>query len=605
MNARRSPGTGISSTVAPSPWLLRLLPLGLALAAFTAYWPALSARFVNFDDDRLFLANVSRYREPLLQQLHWMFTYIGVGDYQPLTWLSASLDYRLSGTDPFSYHFNSLLLHALSAVVLYFVAVRLLRAAFRLGPADDSAALRLAAAAGAALWAVHPLRVESVAWASERRDTLSVFLLLLSLVAYLRACPPGETRLRSERWYWGSVGLLLLSLLAKAWGMTFFVCLAILDVYPLRRVPDDVRTWWTEEARAVWLQKVPFAVLGIAGGAVAWYAQAMTPAALMPLSRWNLRDRVVQAFYGLAFYVRKTVWPDRLAALYERPLRVDWSRPEYVLSIIAVLAGVALAIRLRRRIPGLAAAGAVYVVLVAPVLGLAQSGPQMVADRYSYPSCIPWMVLVAGGLFAAWRRRAGGWRRTTAVLFAAGFVALFAATWRQTEVWHDSRSLWSHAIDVGASSSIAHLNYGQILREDGRNTPAIAQYRAAVAVRPDYGNAWYNLGNALTEAGDKASAEQAYRQAIQYMTSKQYAWLNLGNLYLTEGRWTEALAAYRQSVAFVEGHASPAQSPEPYLALGSALLQAGQPAAARGPLLVASRYPRTRATAEALLRQLP
>ena len=143
-------------------------------------------------------------------------------------------------------------------MLLYLVAVRLLRAAFRLGPAHDSTALRLAAAAGAALWAVHPLRVESVAWASERRDTLSVFLLLLSLVAYLRACPPGEVRLRSPRWSWGWVGLLLLlSLLAKAWGVTSSSASRFSTCTPLRRVPDGVRTWWTEEAHAVWLQKAP------------------------------------------------------------------------------------------------------------------------------------------------------------------------------------------------------------------------------------------------------------------------------------------------------------------------------------------------------------
>ncbi|HEY7789013.1 MAG TPA: tetratricopeptide repeat protein [Vicinamibacterales bacterium] len=591
------------------------IPLGLAVTTFLAYLPALSARFVNFDDDRLFLANASRFAEPLGRQLRWMFTSLQLGDYQPLAWLSSSVDYQLSGTNPFSYHLNSVLLHAASAVLLYFIIIRLLATGF--GPSDSGPrttvegpdvhpfALRLAAAAGALLWAVHPLRVESVAWAAERRDTLSLALLLGSLLAYLVACRPGRVAMASRRVYWLSCVLLLLSLLSKAWGMTLFLCLVILDVYPLRRLPTEPRRWMDAELRPVWLQKLPFAALGLSFGAVAWYAQRVTTAALTPLGAWSLRDRLVQTVYGLAFYVRKTIWPGHLAALYERPAHLDWSQPAYALSLVGVALAVVLIVLLRRQLPALAAAAAAYVAIVAPVLGLAQSGPQLVADRYSYASIIPWMILVSAALFLLWRQpRPAARLRFSAAVTAVAALLLFALTVKQTRVWHDSASLWSHALEVGASSSIAHLNYGQILRTHGDNAAAIAEYEAAVAIRPDYGNAWYNLGNALTTAHEPDRAIAAYRQAIRFMPQRQYALMNLGNIYLVAGRMADALALYREATAFVDAHGSAASSPEPYLALGSALLQAGQVEAARPPLLVAASVPATRPAAERLLALL-
>ncbi|HUU85006.1 MAG TPA: tetratricopeptide repeat protein [Phycisphaerae bacterium] len=560
------------------------------VAGFVAFWPALGADFVNYDDDKLFADNTS-YRGFDAAHLRWMFSTTFMGHYHPLTWLSSALDYRISGTEPTSYHRNNLLLHALNGLVLYFVSLRLLAAALRLKPGTHPVALRGAAAAAVLLFAVHPLRVESVAWASERRDVLSVLLLLLALAAYLRAFGPGEPRVRSWPWFAASWGLLILSLLSKAWGMSFVVVVVVLDVYPLRRLPGKVTQWLHQAYRGIWLQKLPYLVLGLAAAIVAAYAQRSALQTMKSLAEWGLVERLVQSCYGLVFYAWKTVWPTRLAAVYELPYQLNPLEAPYVGSYLVAACGLVLVLLLHRHRPSVLAVTVIYVVIVAPVLGFAQSGPQFVADKYSYVCCIGWALLAGGGLLSIWRReRSTVWKVSGGVVAGAIVVLLFALTYRQTGVWHDSKSLWRHCLDAGRPSSIAHLNYGILLRKDDRTDEAIEHFRAAIELRPDSGDTWYALGNALKAKQQYAEAETAYREAIKSMTQKYRAYLNLGNMYYYKlGRSEDAIAAYRAGIEYIE--ASPKMfSPYPYFALGVVLKASGDTDGAREALLVARRY---------------
>ena len=582
-----------------------LMPVIVVLLGFSAFYPALDAEFVDYDDDRLFVSNTS-YRGFDTKHIQWMFSTTFMGHYQPLTWLSSALDYAISGTDPASYHRNNLILHSLNGLLLYFVAMRLLAAASGIHSRDHPIALRVASGAAALLFAVHPLRVESVAWASERRDVLSVFFLLLALLSYLRAFPPGEVTGRSRSWYVGSWALLALSLLSKAWGMSFVVLVTILDLYPLRRLPLNVSAWGKSERRQVLLQKLAYLVLGLAAAITAGLAQRSALNTMKSLEEWGIVERVVQAFYGLAFYVWKTVWPTRLAPGYELPYSLDPFRLHYVLPFAAVVAGGIAVILLRRRWPGLAAVSTIYVLTLAPVLGFAQSGPQFVADRYSYVSCIGWALLAGGALFFIWRRRLSwGWHIGSGIATVLVIAALSVGTWRQTAVWHDSKTLWGHVITVGLPSPTAHLNYGIQLRRDGLVDEGIKHYRRAIELRPDSGNAWFALANALKQKKDYDQAEEAYREAVQFMTQKHKGYLNLGNMYYNNlHRVDDAIEAYRAAVEHVEAFRSKMFSPTPYLALGIALRDKGDLEGARRMLKVARRYRQTRERAESELARL-
>jgi len=232
----------------PRRWASHLaVPAVLALASFVVFLPALDAGFVNWDDDENFLDNPN-YRGLGATQLRWMFTTFLMGHYIPVTWMSLGLDYVVWGMRPAGYHLTNLLLHAANAVLFYFMALRLLRARVADRSTHGSLALTLGSAFATLLFAVHPLRAESVAWITERRDVLSGLFYLGAIVAYLRYCdggvPEGSRTRGTRRWYWASLGLFALALLSKAMTVTLPVILLVLDVYPLRRLGDGGHRSW-------------------------------------------------------------------------------------------------------------------------------------------------------------------------------------------------------------------------------------------------------------------------------------------------------------------------------------------------------------------------
>jgi Tfp pilus assembly protein PilF len=563
-----------------------------------AFLPALQNGFVNYDDDRLLLHN-PYLRLPWKDQLEWMWSTTFLGHYQPLTWLSLSIDHALAGLAAFAYHLDSLLWHTAAALLLYGVLVTLLERADPIGAAD-ARHLRVCAAAGALFWSIHPLRVESVAWVAERRDLVSIVFLLLAITAYLRAVDAGRVPLRSPRWLVVSCGCLLLSLFAKAWGMTCFVTLIALDVSPLARLPLSTEAFTDRRYRPIWIQKIPFVLLGAGAAIVAWLAQHHEPDTMVSIADWTWSARALQAAYGLCFYVWKTIWPARLAVLYARPNPLDGWPLAFPASVVLVTVAAILIVWNARRHPSVAMASLVYAATVAPVLGLAQSGPQLVADRYAYVSSLPFSALLTGALLARPRGR-----RSLAIAIISGcLLALAIVTWNATQVWHDSERLWGHALRVGESSYTAHLDYGQAVRANGRMDEAIEHYRMALALQPLSGNAWYNLANALKATGRLDEAERAYHAAIDHLSWKVEAQVNLGNLYFTRGRLADAIEQYRSATSTL-AHASPAEfTPEPFLYLGIALADSGDRAGARDALTIAERYPATRARALQELRRL-
>jgi Tfp pilus assembly protein PilF len=533
------------------PCLIRwIFPVILIVTTCAAFFPALWNGFVDWDDYEN-LVNNSSYRGLGWKQLRWMFTSFHLGHYQPLSWVSLGLDYLIWGTDPFGYHLTNVILHAANAVLFYFVCRRLLSIVFA-PPRDGTlyAGLSVAAGLSALLFAVHPLRVESVAWATERRDVLSTLFFLASIYCYLRAQghEPSQSRLT-----WLSMALVayLISLLSKATAMTLPVVLSLLDVYPLRRLPGAPLTWFKPDHRRVLLEKLPFLALA---GIFAWIALSAQQhsGALRPVQQYFFSYRVAQSFYGVCFYLWKSLFPVRLSPLYELPFDFGAWLPLFLFCAAVAVCITGGFYSLRRRWPALLASWLYYIVVLAPVSGVAQSGPQLAADRYTYLSCLSWAVLFGGGFFYFWKSAgtSAGHRRFVASSAVAVLVVgvLGAMTWQQTKVWLDTRTLWEHVIAVGPASSIAHYNMGRAVENERHGERAVEYYQGALAINPTLAEAHHNLGRLLARKGQHLQAIEHYRRALVIKPDDADTHNNLGLLLAVRGEIPASLREFETAV---------------------------------------------------------
>ena len=522
----------------------------IILTVVVAFLPTFRNGFVIWDDDLNFTNNTA-YRGLGTTQISWMFTTLTGGHYQPLAWLTLGLDYSLWGMDARGYHATSLLLHVANAVCCYFLIRALLEAATPptngvrhrrrdRRPAswhDDPARVRIAAAFGALVFALHPLRVESVAWVSERRDVLSGLFLLLTVLAYLRAHAPAIPSRTRRRLILLSLACFVASLLSKAWGMTLPVVLLILDLYPLRRRARG------EPLRAIVVEKLPYAVLAAAAAAMALGAQSLMPQ-MRTLAEHGIVARLAQAAYGLLFYPWTTLVPLRLSPAYLLEMPLDPTAPRYVVSAVIVAAIAAAAIVVGRRLPWALAALGCYVVTVSPVLGLAQTGPQLVADRYSYLATIPFAVLAA----AAFAVTSVGRERAVGLVAALTLVVLATLTFQQTRIWHDSVTLWTHTLAIDPDNYIAWGNRGWARQLDGDLAGAIDDYNGAIAANPRYALAYYDRGSARDERGELDAALADYDRAIDLDPRDARALNNRGYVREREGDLAAAIGDYRRAL---------------------------------------------------------
>ena len=547
-NLRSSHSIPTAAVTVDSRWRQWVVCLVLALATFAVFFPALSNQFVNWDDD-LMLVDNPYYRGWGWTQLRWMFSTFHAGHYQPLSWITLSLDYSLWGLDPFGYHLTNLILHAANTVIFYFVCRQFFTRIFI--PALETARWQLdsSAALAALFFALHPLRVESVVWATERRDVLSGGFFLAAIYCYLRAHESAAVSLTSRyRWLAIAVAAHLLSLMAKATAITLPLVLLIMDIYPLQRLRGAVRSWFDKDSRRVLGEKLPFLLLSVIFGMAALWAQHAT-GALRPVQQYFFSYRVGQAFYGICFYLWKTLLPIGLSPLYELPYDFEaWTGVFILCAAITVLASL-LAFLMRRRWPWLAACWAYYVIVLAPVLGVAQSGSQLVADRYSYLSCLSWAALL-GGMGFYWLQSAKSARIATmlVVIFMTG-ASLGVLTRAQVAVWHDTESLWKHTLQVTPNTAIANYNLGKYYETNGNAENSVELYRRAVAINPTHSEAHYNLARLLGQQGKTDEAIAHYQEALKFKPNDVETHNNLGQLLALQGNFPAALAAYQKALA--------------------------------------------------------
>lgn len=478
------------------------LSLIVAVVAY-AFWPSLHNGFVQWDDP-LNITENPHFRGLGWEHLEWMFTSLDMGPYIPLTWISLALDYRVWGLNPVGYHLTSILFHAGNAVLVYVIAKRLLGIGWG-RQADTSPGIRFGALAAALFFGVHPLRVESVAWVTERRDVLCGFFFLAAVLLHLESSRLSGSEARSLRVAaWISY---LLSLLAKAASVPLPLLLVVLDAYLAKKRQPELRFLSLDSLRRSLADKLPYFALAIPFAAVALLGQARHSIMASP-GAFGLLDRIAVAGYGIVFYVGKTVWSRDLSPLYDLPLSLDPFEPRFVASASIVIVATASALWLVERWPALLAAWAWYVIALLPTSGVLQTGFQIAADRYTYIPCLSWAVLGGAACVRAddWLRRRGPGPRCSLAVGVAGLVgALVLSTRAQTLVWRDSLSLWKHVVELQPDSMTGHNNLGAALAQQGRIDEAIRHFRFVLARDPQRLAARLNLDKALRVTGERSS----------------------------------------------------------------------------------------------------
>jgi Tfp pilus assembly protein PilF len=550
-----------------------LLP-AIIIVIFTcgSFFPVLSNQFVEWDDyDNL--VNNSHYRGLGWNQLRWMWTTFHLGPYQPLSWMTLGLDYLIWGMNPVGYHLTNVLFHAANAILFYFICRRLLLMALSVTGNEGSRELSLSAAFAALFFAIHPLRVESVAWATERRDVLSGFFFLWTLYCYLRANSEPHADASSRRWIKLALAAYFLSLLSKAVAITLPIVLVTLDAYPLRRLQRDPRQGFGPSARRVLREKIPFLLMALPFALVALIGQQQATA-LKSLESYGVVSRLSQALYGASFYLWKTLVPVNLSPLYEIPPDFSPLDPRIVAGGVTTVIITLCLYLLRNRWPAGLVCWIYSLVVVAPVLGIVQTGPQLVADRYSYLTCLSWAVL-AGALLLSCLSGSVQKRRfalpgPAATAVAVSVLGIFTSlTWNQTAIWRNTATLWNHVLKLDPNSSIAHYNLARFLARQGSYAEAISHYRQARSIRPD-ADTHNNLGLLLAIRGDMDASIEEFQQATQMDPNYARAFFNLGRVYARLGEPERAVQNYRRALQLSPNEA------EIHLGLGNVLARQGQ-----------------------------
>jgi protein O-mannosyl-transferase len=531
-----------------TPIMRRNLLIALLLfgATFVVFSRLLVADFAGVDDEQ------SIYRNPHVQgldreRLQWMLTDASYAvRYKPLTWLSYGLIYEVNGLNPFGYHLVSLLLHCANAVLMFGVIWEL-TALTRAPKEREGQELALAAALGALLWAVNPLRVEPLARVTDMAYCLSFFFLLISLWLSLRTPAGEEAGGRRKIYYWSSVGAFALAMLSYPFAFGYAVVLAVLDWYPLRRVNWARLKWQDRSTRRLLLEKIPFLLLG--GLVLVTFFARLNPTGTwteLPSTRsLNPIKQGIQAVYVLVYYAWKPWLPFQLSPVYGTLI---WFNPRewpFWSSVLAAGAVAALLLWKRRAWPWAMALAVVHVTLLLPALGLTEHAHNPF-DRYSYMPGIVWAVLAAMVLGKVWT--SGAWRTVTVSCALALAVFWGWLSFHQTRMWKTPEALFQYTIacleERSPYQSIMHGYLATHYAEQGRVNEAAREYQSSLSIQPSVPGYW-RLGLLLETNGIVEGALTNYLQLLNIYPDPQ-AHAKAAVLLAQCGRTAEAVEHYQQ-----------------------------------------------------------
>ena len=520
-----------------------LIPLVLAIATLSIYWQVHNFAFVSFDDNVYITENEYVQQGINRDNLIWAFNPSksdGQAYWHPLTWLSHMLDCQMFGLNSGAHHLMNLGFHIVNAILLFLALYLMTGAPWK-------------SAFVAALFALHPINADSVAWVSERKNLLSTTFWMLTLLAYIRyARKPEIFR------YFMIFCALALGLLAKPMLVTLPCVLFLLDYWPLGRInigqqittandPNSGPTFKTVGISRLFIEKIPFLALSIATIALAVISiQVNANNQLIDTSAVPMKLRIGNAMVSYVAYLGKMVWPAQLAVFYPFPKIISlWQSFGAALFLIMVSA---LIVTNARKSPWLATGWLWYLGTLLPVIGLVQGGlwPAL-ADRWAYVPFIGIFIILAWGVPAfipECKLKKLGIGLTAATLL----FCLSIATWIQAGFWKNSQTLFSHALAVTSGNYIAHNNLGNALFRQGRITEAAYQFGQSIKIQPDHAKAHYNLANALRELDKTDKAITHYLQAIDINPNYEKACNNLASLLLDLGRTDEAITYYKRTL---------------------------------------------------------
>ena len=573
-------------------WLLAVL---LALLTIAIYWPATQCGFVNYDDDMYVTDNAHVISGVTWESLKWACLNPVSANWHPLTILSHMLDCQIFGLQPAGHHLTNVLFHALNAALVFVLLQNMTGARWR-------------SLFVAALFAVHPLRVESVAWVSERKDVLSGCFGLLSLIAYARyargrvqksetrnpksecaarAAVPGSAfdvgcsmfdfRAPSSIFYLLSLCFFALGLLSKPMLVTWPFVMLLLDYWPLRRMQNAEATDTQHASRftfhvsrftllSLLVEKIPFFALAALASVMTFVVQqhggAMKGAEKLPLV-----ERTGNALISGCRYLGKLFWPSDLVVFY-------WHPGQWPIGKVLLAGGLILGLSVllwvqRRRFPVLLVGWLWFVGTLVPVIGLVQVGQQAMADRYTYIPSLGVLIFAIWGAYEIARR----WQHQVMALSVAGGAAIVlsaALTRQQIGHWTDSEALFRHALEVTENNYVAHKFLGDALDKRGQIDGAISQYQQSLRLKPDDALVCNNLGVALDKKGQTEDAIRQYREVIRLEPDRPFPHYNLGNALLKKGQMDKAITQYQEAIRLKPDYADAHNN------LGNALNNKGQ-----------------------------
>jgi len=481
--------------------------------------------FVNYDDPNYVYQNTRITSGLDIAGIGWAFTHIHSGNWHPLTTITHMLDCQLYGLKAGGHHFSNVLLHIV-AVVLLCLALQQMTGA--LWPS----------AFVAAVFAIHPLHVESVAWVAERKDVLSGVFFMLTLIAYVH-----YTRAPSAWRYLIVAFVFALGLMSKPMLVTLPFVLLLLDYWPLRRIRAP-RSDVGRQLLRVFLEKIPLFALSAVSSTVTYLAQR---GALGWTEQLPMSARINNVIVTYVIYVRQMFWPANLAVFYPHPENrlPSW---EIILALTFLIGITAAAIILRKNEPYFITGWLWYLAMLVPVIGLVQVGWQGHADRYTY---LPQIGLYISATWAVVDLTAS-WRRRRLLLGAAALLVIGALSWSasiQTSYWRDSETLFKHAIAVTKNNDVAENNLGIIFLEKGQLDEAISRLQAAIDLRPENGPAHNNLAKALLQKGRLPEAMVHYRKFLEIEPENVEARNILGTALIQQGRIKEAIEQWQDALA--------------------------------------------------------
>ncbi len=522
----------------------------LIVATIVVYWQVGKCDFINYDDNVYVFENSFVKSGLTSESIAWAFTSTYASNWHPITWLSHIVDVQLFGLDPRGHHLTNVIIHVATTLLLFLLLFRVTDVAWK-------------SFSVAALFALHPLHVESVAWVAERKDVLSAFFWFLTLFLYIE-----WVKNKSRILYVIILITYTLGLMSKPMLVTLPVVMLLVDYWPLQRHIAHIENAKEKQAPGLlnWMvfslrEKIPFLLLSVVSSVTTIYAQNKG-GALKTLDLFSLWQRMGNAVTSYCKYLFKTVWPTDLAIYYPFPKSiVIW---QVVLSFIVLLLVTVMALNVRKRHPYFVVGWLWFLVTLIPVIGFVQVGDQAMADRYTY---IP---LTGVFIASVWGFPDLKNKKIFSLLVTVILVVLSSVTWHQTKYWRNSITLFQHSIEATSDNYIAHNNLGIAYAGKGMYEEAIDNYIKAIEIKPNYVDAHYNLGNALYKVKYYDAAIEQYVITIEMYPEHQKAHNNLGYIYAEMGVFDNAILEYNKAIELNPYYITA------YVNLGEALMRTGK-----------------------------